>query len=137
MRNKTQSMQYRWDLKAFNMNLFDLANVVYQGTLISADAGGAGAIYFSFISRSFAVRSGNAELKPGTRPSTQINSFSIQLRSWLLQTEIMNTVCQKSNQPRDNSEGFKVKSSIQHQLYQININFNSWFPLPHLHLKHL
>jgi len=63
------------------MNLFDLANVVYQGTLISADAGGAGAIYFSFISRSFAVRSGNAELKPGTRPSTQINSFSIQLRS--------------------------------------------------------
>lgn len=56
--------------------------------------------YLSFIARRLAVTLGNTEAKPGMWLRTQINSFSIQSRSWLLQTEMMNIVCKKNKQTR-------------------------------------
>lgn len=50
-------------------------------------------IYLSFTALSLTIRLGKTEAKPGIKLSIQINSFSIQLRSWLLQTEMMKTVC--------------------------------------------
>lgn len=49
-------------------------------TLLFEDTG-ADVRYFSFTVSSFAVSLGSADAKPGMKLSTQINSFSIQLRS--------------------------------------------------------
>ena len=71
-------------------------------TLIFEVAGADAIRYLSLIALSLAMTLGKTEAKPGIKLSIHINSFSIQLRSWLLQTEIMKIVCreQKRNQTK-------------------------------------
>ena len=70
------------------------------GTCLFGETGLGAFKYLSFIARRLAVTLGKTEAKPGMWLRTQINSFSIQLRSWLLQTEMMNSVCKKNKHTR-------------------------------------
>lgn len=74
----------------------DECPVQFRATLTFEDTGAA-VRYFSFTALSLEITLGSTDAKPGMKLRTQINSFSIQLRSWLLQTEMMKTVCRREN----------------------------------------
>lgn len=62
-------------------------------TLMFDVTGRGAAMYLAFIACSLAIILGRVEANPGIKLSIHINSFSIQSRSWLLHTDMMNTVC--------------------------------------------
>lgn len=72
----------------------------WKSTFTFEVTGGDAAWYLSLTALSLAMMSGKIGARPGTKLKTQINSFSIQLRSWLLQTDIMKTVCNGRNKIR-------------------------------------
>lgn len=51
--------------------------------------------YLDLTALSLAIRPGKIDENPGTKLSIHINSFSIQSRSWLLQTAMMKMVYTK------------------------------------------
>lgn len=77
------------------------------------------AMYLSFTEWSLVMRFGRTELNPGTKLRIQINSFSIQSRSWLLHTEIINTVCKRCNIYDNSCQGLKLGNSSYEEQYNI------------------
>lgn len=61
---------------------------------------GEGAVrYLSLTALSRVTMLGNIGARPGMKLSIQINLFSTQFRSWLLQTDIIKTVCRRMTEP--------------------------------------
>ena len=87
-----------FNIEQFNIqkNVETLINMLHCSTWIFGETGWGAFRYLSFIAWRLATKPGKTEAKPGIWLRTQINSFSIQSRSWLLQTEMMNNVCQRT-----------------------------------------
>lgn len=95
-----------------------------RSTLIFEGAWGLVAKYSSFIEWRLATILGKMESKPGTRLSTQISSFSIQSRSWLLHTEMISRVCRRLTCV--NLKLKNVGTSYDAQWSRINIQTCIW-----------
>jgi len=100
----------------------------WLNTFIFEATGKDAFIYLSLTALSLTIRLGKTEAKPGIRLSIQINSFSIQLRSWLLQTEMMKTVCR-----RKEKKGSQNTLSIMILTPGIQLPLKRQQKLPHSH----